>query len=168
MHTTQLTVPSSELEVKIVNTSDMSRVMYLREQSRPVKHVSFDISGATLAASCTDGIIYMYSLSSEQPQLIKRVDGMIGMQGRDSEASSLAVWHPDGRAFAVPTQSRGKSICALEPNSNTDTTLKNFKLSHAAISHAKRCFKPVTKQMSAQWHGLQMAPCLSAQLLIKA
>lgn len=106
-----LTWFQSELEVKIVNTGDMSRVMYLREQSRPVKHVSFDLSGATLAASSTDGIIYMYSLSSEQPQLIKRVDGMIGMQGTDSEASSLAVWHPDGRAFAIPTQSKGRLYC---------------------------------------------------------
>lgn len=103
----------SELEVKIVDTGDTSRVMFLREQFRPVKHVSFDLSGATLAASCTDGIIYIYSLSSEQPQLIKRVDGIIGMQGTDSEASSLAVWHPDGRAFAIPTQSRGKSFCSV-------------------------------------------------------
>jgi chromosome transmission fidelity protein 4 len=96
--------------VKIVNTADQSRVLYLREQSRPVKHVSFDLSGTTIAASCTDGIIYMYSLSSEQPQLIKRVDGMIGMQSTDSEASTLAVWHPDGRAFVVPTQGRGEHI----------------------------------------------------------
>lgn len=82
--------------------------MYLREQSRPAKHVAFDLSGATLAVSCTDGIIYMYSLSSEQPQLIKRVDGLISMQSTDSEASTLAVWHPDGRAFAVPTQNKGE------------------------------------------------------------
>lgn len=115
----ELSLHGSELEVKIVNTGDMSRVMYLREQSRAVKHVSFDLSGAALAASCTDGIIYMYSLSSEQPQLIKRVDGMIGMQGTDSEASSLAVWHPDGRAFAVPTQSKGKLLRSINKCRNS-------------------------------------------------
>jgi len=54
-------------------------------------------------------MIYMYSLSSEQPQLIKRIDGMIGMIQADSETSIRVAWHPDGRAWAVPTQTRGKS-----------------------------------------------------------
>lgn len=101
-------VASDELEVKVVNTRDMTKVMYLREQSRPVKHVSFDVSGTTLAVSCTDGIVYMYSLSSEQPQLLKRVDGLIKTLESDAEASGKVAWHPDGRAFAAPTNTRGR------------------------------------------------------------
>ena len=101
-------VASDELEVKVVNTRDMTRVMYLREQTRPIKHVSFDVSGTMLAASCTDGIIYMYSLSSEQPQLVKRVDGVIKTLEPDAEASAKVAWHPDGRAFATPTATRGQ------------------------------------------------------------
>lgn len=95
--------------MKIVNTNDMTNMMVLRDHLRPVKQVSFDISGTTLAASCTDGMIYMYSLSSEQPQLVKRVDGMIGMVQSDSETSIRVAWHPDGRAWVVPTQTRGNS-----------------------------------------------------------
>lgn len=109
-------VASDELEVKVVNTHDMTRVMYVREQSRPVKHVSFDSSGSTLAVSCSDGIVYMYSLSSEQPQLLKRVDGLIKTLETDAEASAKVAWHPDGRAFAAPTASRGNlpsSRCTL-------------------------------------------------------
>jgi len=92
--------------VKVVNTQDMTRVIYLREQSRPVKHVSFDYSGSTLAVSCSDGIVYFYSLSSEEPQLIKRLDGLIKMTETDSQSSTKVIWHPDGRAFAAPTPTK--------------------------------------------------------------
>ena len=100
-------VASDELDVKVVNTRDMTRIMHLREQSRPVKHVSFDISGTMLAVSCSDGVVYMYSLSSEQPQLLKRVDGLIKTLETDAEASALVAWHPDGRAFIAPSSTRG-------------------------------------------------------------
>ncbi|KAL1584757.1 hypothetical protein WHR41_06925 [Cladosporium halotolerans] len=95
-------VASDELEVKVVNTSDMQKVMYLRDQLRPVKNVSFDHSGALLAVSCTDGVVYVYSLSSEESQLVKRVDGLISLMESESEASAKVAWHPDGRAFGAP------------------------------------------------------------------
>jgi chromosome transmission fidelity protein 4 len=98
---------NSELEVKVVNTSDMQRVLYLRDQLRPVKSVSFDHSGALLAVSCTDGVIYVYSLSSEEPQLVKRVDGLISLLDSESEASAKVAWHPDGRAFGAPNALNG-------------------------------------------------------------
>jgi len=90
-----------------VNTSDMSRVLYLRDQLRPVKSASFDHSGALLAVSCTDGVIYVYSLSSEEPQLVKRVDGLISLLDSESEASAKVAWHPDGRAFGAPNALNG-------------------------------------------------------------
>ncbi|KAK5105742.1 hypothetical protein LTR62_002191 [Meristemomyces frigidus] len=99
-------VASDELEVKVVDTGDMTRIMHLREQSRPVKHVSFDVSGSMLAVSCSDGVVYMYSLSSEQPQLLKRIDGLVKTLETDAEASSKVAWHPDGRAFVAPTSTR--------------------------------------------------------------
>ncbi|KAI7091077.1 WD40 repeat-like protein, partial [Hortaea werneckii] len=105
-------VASDELEVKVVSTQDMEKVMHLREQSRPVKHVSFDTSGTMLAVSCTDGMVYLYSLSSEQPQLVKRIDGLIKTLETDSEASAKVSWHPDGRAFAVPTSTRDLQVVA--------------------------------------------------------
>ena len=102
----------SELEVKVVNTRDMTQVMYLRDQTRAVKHVSFDISGSTIAVSCTDGLIYVYSLSSEQPQLIKRIDGLIKTVESDAESSAQVAWHPDGRAFATPTATKDLQVVA--------------------------------------------------------
>lgn len=105
----------SELEVKVVNTKDMTRVMYLREQTRPAKHVAFDRSGSTLAVSATDGMIYLYSLSSEQPQLLKRIDGVISTTNSTSDASVAAAWHPDSRAFAAPDANQGIAAYSVSP-----------------------------------------------------
>ena len=96
----------SELTVKVVDTGEMTRVLYLRDIPKPTKHLSFHPSGSYLAASGTDGIVYIYSLTTEEPKLLRKVDGLIRNLEADAEASSSAIWHPDGRAFAVPTATR--------------------------------------------------------------
>ena len=84
----------------------MMNVMYLRDCPRPAKHLSFDPSGTYLAASCTDGVVYIYSISTSEPELVRKVEDVIRVLESDAEASSKAAWHPDGRAFAVPTAAR--------------------------------------------------------------
>jgi chromosome transmission fidelity protein 4 len=116
------------LAVKVVNTNDMNQVQYLREQPRAVKHVAFDNSGSRLAVSCTDGNIYMYSLSSEEPNMIKKVDGMIRSLESDAEASSRVLWHPDGRAFATPTAGREIQVMSFSDWERQ----KTFKTGHSA------------------------------------
>ncbi|KAF6816796.1 WD domain-containing protein [Colletotrichum sojae] len=96
-------VASDELTVKVVDTQDNSRVRTLKEHGRPTKHLAFDPKGGLLALACTDGVIYVYSMTSDQPELIRKVDGVIGPLESDSESSAKIAWHPDGRAFAVPT-----------------------------------------------------------------
>lgn len=100
---------SSELVVKVVNTLDMTQVLQLREQNRPVKHVTYDHSGSKLAVSCSDGMVYVYSISYEVPKLLKRIDGLIKMVETHLESSCRAVWHPDGRAILAPTATYGRS-----------------------------------------------------------
>lgn len=99
-------VASDELTVKLVRTDDNTEIRHLNEHNKPTKHLAFDPKGNTIALSCTDGIVYVYSLSSDQPELIRRVDGIIGALDAESEISSQVAWHPDGRAFAVPTPTR--------------------------------------------------------------
>ncbi|KHN99222.1 WD40 repeat-like-containing domain protein [Metarhizium album ARSEF 1941] len=99
-------VASDELSVKIVNTSDITQVKHLREHSKPARHVSLEPQGRLAALSCTDGVIYIYSLTAEEPELIRKVDGIIGNVDSDSEISTKVAWHPDGRAFAVPTPTK--------------------------------------------------------------
>ncbi|KAH8820438.1 chromosome segregation protein-like protein [Xylogone sp. PMI_703] len=99
-------VASDELTVKIVRTSDTSSVIYLRDQPKPVKHISFDPSGKYIALSCTDGMVYVYTLFNDEPELIRKIDGLIRAVETESEISSKVAWHPDGRAFAAPTATR--------------------------------------------------------------
>jgi chromosome transmission fidelity protein 4 len=99
-------VASDELTVKIVRTNDTSTVLYLREQPKPVKHLSFDPTGSYIALSCTDGLIYIYSLLEDEPELVKKIDGLIRSVETESEISSKVAWHPDSRAFAAPNATR--------------------------------------------------------------
>ena len=89
-----------------MNIADPYRLLYLRDLPKPAKHLSFDPSGSYIAASSTDGIIYVYSLSTEEPELIRKIDGVIKNLEMESEASSRVIWHPDGRALAAATATR--------------------------------------------------------------
>lgn len=88
----------------------MTQTRTLRDQPRAVKHLSFDTTGNQLAVSCTDGNIYMYDLAGDEPEMVKKVDGMIKSLETDSESSSRVIWHPDGRAFATPTALRDMQV----------------------------------------------------------
>ncbi|CAG7934555.1 unnamed protein product [Penicillium olsonii] len=103
-------VASDELTVKMVKVEDMTQVKYLREQSKGTKHVSFDPSSRYATVSGTDGILYIYSLEEEEPQMVRKLDGAIRRLEADSEATSKAVWHPDGTAFAAPEATRDIAI----------------------------------------------------------
>ena len=100
----------SELTVKMVKVEDMTQVKYLREQSKGTKHVSFDPSSRYATVSGTDGILYIYSLEEEEPQMVRKLDGAIQRLEADSEATSKAVWHPDGTAFAAAEATRDIAI----------------------------------------------------------
>jgi chromosome transmission fidelity protein 4 len=116
----------SDLVIKVVHTQDMEKVLYLRDQSRPVKHVTFDRSGTVLAASCSNGVVYFYSLSSEQPQLLKKLDGLVQALETDVEITSRIVWHPDGRAFGGATNTRDFQVVSRSDWENQ----KAFKDGH--------------------------------------
>lgn len=106
----------------------MTKVRTLRDQPRAVKHVSFDKKGDHLAVSCTDGNIYVYRLDGAEPEMIKKVDGMIKSLETESESSSKVLWHPDGRAFATPTALRDVQVMST----NDWARQRVFKTNHTA------------------------------------
>ena len=88
--------------------------MYLREQPKSPKHVTFHPDGTWITVSCTDGKIYIYNIASGQPELIRTIDGIIRGLEPDSETSSRAIWHPDGRAFAAATATRDIQVVSRD------------------------------------------------------
>jgi chromosome transmission fidelity protein 4 len=112
-------IASDELTVKLVSTTDASVVRTLSDHPRPARHVSFDPRGGLLAVTAADGIVYVYSLlvagggggggpsSMGQPELIHKIEAVAGAHDPDNaEPLTRAVWHPDGRAFAISTPTR--------------------------------------------------------------
>ena len=122
-------VASDELTVKLVSTKDIHQVKYLREHSRATRHASFDPQGGLLALSGTDGIVYIYSLTSDQPEIIRKVDGVISAVDGDSDATTKAVWHPDGRAFALATPTNDVQVISK----NDWEKQRSFSNGHSAV-----------------------------------
>jgi chromosome transmission fidelity protein 4 len=98
-----------ETNAKIVNTFSSSRVMILRGHSKSVKHITFHPNGNIVTTSSSDGSIYVFSITSEEASLLKKLDGIIPSVDVESETCSKVAWHPDGSVFAAPTQSKGIS-----------------------------------------------------------
>jgi chromosome transmission fidelity protein 4 len=98
---------SRETNAKVVNTISPSRVMILRGHSKSVKHITFHPNGNIVTTSCSDGSIYVFSITSEEASLVKKIEGIIPAVDVESETCAKAVWHPDGTVFAAPTQSKG-------------------------------------------------------------
>lgn len=108
-----LTILFSELTVKLVKIDDQIQVKYLREQTTASKHVTFDPTGRYVAVSAIDGLLYVYSLSEEEPELVRKLDGVIRRLEPGAEPTSGVVWHPDGTAFAVAESTRDISIYSI-------------------------------------------------------
>ncbi|KAL8751084.1 MAG: hypothetical protein Q9184_006184 [Pyrenodesmia sp. 2 TL-2023] len=107
-------VASDELEIKIVDTQDIIQTLRVQDLVKPPKHLSFHPSGSYLAVSGTDGIVYIYCVSTEEPTLMKKLDGLIRRLESDDERSSRAIWHPDGGAFATPTATRDVQVVSRD------------------------------------------------------
>ncbi|EXJ93715.1 chromosome transmission fidelity protein 4 [Capronia coronata CBS 617.96] len=107
-------VSSDELEIKIVNRHDIEQITILRDHPKPIKHLTYDPFGKYLAASCTNGVIYVYALTAPEPTLFRTIDGVIKRLETAEFATSRCVWHPDGRAFACATATRDIQVISVE------------------------------------------------------
>ncbi|KAJ5539233.1 hypothetical protein N7513_007565 [Penicillium frequentans] len=108
-----LAVASDELTVKLVKIENQIETKYLRDQLTGAKHVTFDPKGRFVAVSAIDGFLSVYSLTEEEPELVKKLDGVIRKLEPDAEATSRAVWHPDGTAFAVAEATRDIAVYSI-------------------------------------------------------
>jgi chromosome transmission fidelity protein 4 len=81
--------------------------MILRGHSKSVKHITFHPNGNIVTTSSSDGSIYIFSITSEEASLLKKLDGIIPAVDVESETSAKVIWHPDGTIFAAPTSTNG-------------------------------------------------------------
>ncbi|KIV86613.1 hypothetical protein PV11_02213 [Exophiala sideris] len=109
-----IAVSSDELEIKIVNRHDIEQITILRDHPKPIKHLTYDPTGKYLAASCTNGLIYIYAMTGSEPTLFRTIDGVIKRLETAEAATSRCVWHPDGRAFACATPTREIQVISVE------------------------------------------------------
>jgi chromosome transmission fidelity protein 4 len=105
----------SEVEIKLVNRLNTEEILTLNEHPKPIKHLSHSPDGKYLAASCTNGQIYIYDVANlpEQPSLFRTIEGVARQLETSDTATSKAVWHPDGRAFACATATRDIQIVSV-------------------------------------------------------
>lgn len=99
-------VASDERVVRVVDVTDTTRTLALRDQADACRHVAFHPRGHLVAVSCADGVVYVYSLPAathDQAKLVRRLEGIIQRHsgGAAQEGSAKACWSPDGRALAL-------------------------------------------------------------------
>ena len=82
-------------------------MVILRGHSKSVKHIAFHPNGNLVTTSSSDGSIYVFSITSEDASLLKKLEGIIPALDVESETSAKVVWHPDGTCFAAPTPLKG-------------------------------------------------------------
>ncbi|KAJ5937171.1 hypothetical protein N7454_004826, partial [Penicillium verhagenii] len=119
-------VASDELTVKLVKIDNQTETRYLRDQLTSSKHVTFDPNGRFVTVSAIDGILSVYSLTEDEPELVRKLDGVIRKLEPDAEATSRAVWHPDGTAFAVAEGTRDIAVYSISEWKKE----KSFKSGH--------------------------------------
>ncbi|KAL9109577.1 MAG: hypothetical protein Q9227_005757 [Pyrenula ochraceoflavens] len=106
-------VASDECSFKIASIHE-NKTPSIVTLPKPAKHVAWDPKGRYIAVSCTNGIIYVHSMTSEGPRLVREIDGIVTPSENESLVSTKAVWHPDGRTFAAPTATRDIQLVSPE------------------------------------------------------
>jgi chromosome transmission fidelity protein 4 len=90
---------------KLVQCSDSGRSIDLPKHPQGVKHVAYGPLGNTVATSCTDGNVRFFSISSEIPQEIYKLEGVVpAVSSCDEEKSTKVYFNPQDQTFAVPTK----------------------------------------------------------------
>ena len=96
----------------MVKLEDMTQLVRLDDQPKPAKHVSYSPAGDMLSVSYSDGNVLCYALGSDGPVLQKKLSGLVKALETKDDPTTKAYWHPDGRAFAIATATRGMKLVA--------------------------------------------------------
>ncbi|WFC99045.1 DNA polymerase alpha accessory factor Mcl1 [Malassezia yamatoensis] len=104
--TARTAICSDELIVRVVDASDPRSITLLTGHSRGVRAASWSPVISLLLTCGADGDIRAWDMSGNEPNCAKVMSNLLPALRPESEFSSLAVWHPSGAIFAVPTKSQ--------------------------------------------------------------
>lgn len=104
-------------EVQIADLSDSSRIIKLKVNDQ-VHDISYNSSIDLISLSLANGEIKIYSLTSEEPNLITTIKDEIPKliyQDDDEEAednfiTARVAWNPDGDHFAIPSDAKNIKV----------------------------------------------------------
>lgn len=110
-----------------MNTKDITRTLSLSGHRQGVKHISFHPNGVLVSTASFDGTIRIFSISSEEPELVKSFEGITAAIEDELDEKSIKVaWHPDGRVFA--TQNKTRDVITI--NRSTWLVERSFTSGH--------------------------------------
>ncbi|CDO56779.1 hypothetical protein DV113_004746 [Geotrichum candidum] len=94
---------SVDLELKLVNLEDPTKVIIIRDHPSSLRHATFHPNGTSLVTSCEDGVLRFFDDVTTTPKLVKTLDGAVIKGLANKFDSTKPVWHPSGKFFAVPS-----------------------------------------------------------------
>ncbi|KAL4254294.1 hypothetical protein ABKN59_002914 [Abortiporus biennis] len=105
---TRAAVTSDELEVKIVDLHDITKVSVLKGHKKGVRKATWHPSGALLTTCGQDGKIIVWDVSEDEPKEITTIEGIIptisNLESEEMEHDCSAIWHNSGQHFYVATR----------------------------------------------------------------
>lgn len=120
---TMVAAAGDDDEVQIADLSDNTRVIKLKVNDQ-VHDISYNSTIDLISISLSNGEIKMYSLTSEEPQLLATIKDEIPKliyQDDDEEAEDNVIttrveWNPNGDHFAIPSESKDIKVFSRSEN----------------------------------------------------
>ncbi|TPX59126.1 hypothetical protein SpCBS45565_g07825 [Spizellomyces sp. 'palustris'] len=95
-------IASDELDIKVVDTEDITNIMTLRGHRRGLKSLSFDSRGEFLISAGSDGELMVWDLRGEKPKCERVLRSIIATSDPETNEYCRMSWHPSGKNFAIP------------------------------------------------------------------
>lgn len=127
---TMVAAAGDDDEVQITEIADTEHIIKFKAGDQ-VHDISYNNKKDFAALSLSNGEIKIYSISSEEPQIVTSIkDETLALiyqdydeEAEDNLASARVEWHPEGDLFAVPCQNKAIKIFSVSEDFSAVSTL---------------------------------------------
>ena len=99
----------SELNINLIDVSDITRIKVLSGHKKAIIHLSFDICGDYLVSASTDGSVYIWDMVGENPIISKKLEDVID---KNLNSTWNISWNSFKGTLAFP--GKGKQVVVME------------------------------------------------------